>query len=122
MNEIAPVDEARIIDAMRAVLAKRFGIERSSLDLDQPIESLGLDSMAFVEYVFDLETELNIIFPDVPTHLVTLRDFVQFVCDEVTIQRQRAEPMLPGSDQARTTGMLRVGVASLANVAAPIPS
>jgi hypothetical protein len=45
--------------------------------------------MSFVEYVFDLETELNIIFPDVPTHLVTLRDFVQFVCDEVAIQRQR---------------------------------
>jgi acyl carrier protein len=89
MNETAPVDEARIIDAMREVLAKRFGIKRSSLDLDQPIESLGLDSMSFVEYVFDLETELNIIFPDVPTHLVTLRDFVQFVCDEVTIQRRR---------------------------------
>jgi acyl carrier protein len=89
MNETAPVDEARIIDAMREVLAERFGIERSSLDLDQPIESLGLDSVSFVEYVFDLETELKIIFPDVPTHLVTLRDFVQFVCDEVTIQRQR---------------------------------
>jgi len=89
MNETAPVDETRIIDAMRSVLAKHFGIERSSLDLDQPVESLGLDSMSFVEYVFDLETELNIVFPDVPTNLVTLGDFVRFVCGEVRTHQQR---------------------------------
>ncbi len=95
MNETTSVDETRVLDAMRSVLIKQFGIERSSLDLDQPIESLGLDSISFVEYVFDLETELDIVFPDVPRNLITLRDFVQFVCGEVRTQQLRDSGTVP---------------------------
>ena len=83
------IDQDRIVDTMRGVLAKRFGIVRSTLDLDEPIEILGLDSMAFIEYVFDLETALNVVLPDVPRELKTLGDFVRFVTAEV--QRQRPE-------------------------------
>ncbi len=83
MNATSPIEQDVVVDAMRRVLHKRFGIERTSIDLDQPIDSLGLDSMSFVEYVFDLETELNLVFPDIPTNLVTLGDFVRFITDQV---------------------------------------
>jgi acyl carrier protein len=63
---------------------------RSTLDLDQPIETLGLDSITFVEYVFDLETALKVVFPDVPRELKTLGDFVRFVTAEVRRQRTDA--------------------------------
>ena len=46
--------------------------------------------MAFVEYVFDLETALNVHFPDVPRELKTLGDFVRFVTAEVSRQRTEA--------------------------------
>lgn len=86
MTETDLIDQDRIVDTMRRVLEKRFGIVRASLDLDEPIETLGLDSMAFVEYVFDLEAALNVIFPDVPRELKTLGDFVQFITAEIRRQ------------------------------------
>ena len=89
MNETDLLEQGPIVETMRDVLAKKFGIVRSAFDPDEPIEVLGLDSMAFVEYVFDLETALHIVFPDVPGELKTVGDFVRFVTAEVS--RQRAE-------------------------------
>jgi acyl carrier protein len=90
MSETGLNDRGPIVEAMRDVLAKKFGIVRSTFEADEPIEALGLDSMAFVEYVFDLETALNVRFPDVPRELKTLGDFVRFVTAEVTRQRMEA--------------------------------
>jgi acyl carrier protein len=90
MSENDLIDQGPIVEAMREVLAKKFGIMRSTFDADEPIEALGLDSMAFVEYVFDLETALNVHFPDVPRELKTLGDFVRFVTAEVSRQRTEA--------------------------------
>lgn len=92
MSENDLIDQGPVVEAMRDVLAKRFGIARSAFDADEPIESLGLDSMAFVEYVFDLETALNVHFPDVPRELKTIGDFVRFVTAEVSRQRTEAGP------------------------------
>lgn len=89
MTEAASIDQDHIVATMRDVLAKQFGIVRPNLDPDESIEVLGLDSIAFVEYVFDLETALNVVFPDVPRELKTLGDFVRFVTAEV--QRQQPE-------------------------------
>ncbi len=88
MTETASIEQDHIVATMRDVLAKQFGIDRPTLDPDESIEALGLDSIAFVEYVFDLETALNVVFPDVPRELKTLGDFVRFVTSEV--QRQQA--------------------------------
>ena len=92
MSENDLIDQSSIVETMRDVLAKRFGIVRSTFDADEPIETLGLDSMAFVEYVFDLETALKVHFPDVPRELKTLGDFVRFVTAEVSRQRTEAGP------------------------------
>jgi acyl carrier protein len=92
MSENDLLDQGPVVEAMRDVLAKRFGIVRSTFDANEPIEALGLDSMAFVEYVFDLETALNVHFPDVPRELKTLGDFVRFVTAEVSRQHAEAGP------------------------------
>jgi len=88
MTETDLTDQDLVVETMRDVLAKDYGIVRS-LDLEEPIDTLGLDSVAFVEYVFDLETALNLVLPDVPRDLQTLGDVVRFVTAEV--QRQRSE-------------------------------
>jgi acyl carrier protein len=74
------------IAAMRQVLAKRFGIKNADLSEDLELSSLGLDSLAFIEYAFELEGELHIHFPDVPRDLATIGDFARFVHAEVLRQ------------------------------------
>lgn len=71
--------QEHLITLMREVLATRFGIEKASLQLDDKLDTLGLDSMGFVEYVFEIEAALNVRFPDMPREIESIRDFVEFV-------------------------------------------
>lgn len=77
---------------MRAVLAERFGILDQQLSNDQPLDSLGLDSLGFVEYVFELEAALKITLPDVPRDIGTVGALVAFIDSEVKKQRKGAIP------------------------------
>jgi len=77
---------ADTIAAMRRVLSKRFGIENPDLSEDCELSSLGLDSLAFIEYTFDLETDLLVTLPDLPRDLSTVGDFARYVHAEVLRQ------------------------------------
>jgi acyl carrier protein len=77
---------ADTIAAMRRVLSKRFGIENPDLSEDSALSTLGLDSLAFIEYAFELEGELHIHLPDIPRDLGTVGDFARFVHSEVLRQ------------------------------------
>jgi acyl carrier protein len=77
------------IDAMRRVLAKRFGIADADLSEDKALDTLGLDSLAFIEYAFEVEGELHINLPDLPRDLVTIGDLARFIHSEVV--RKSAE-------------------------------
>jgi acyl carrier protein len=84
--------KADTLAAMRRALAKRFGIENPDLSEDRELATLGLDSLAFIEYTFDLEGELHIVLPDLPRDLVTIGDFVQYVHGEVLRQAAGRDP------------------------------
>lgn len=73
------------VAAMRRVLAERFDINEP-LNFDQPLDSLGLDSLSFVEYMFEVEKELKITLPDIPRELATLGELVSFVDAELKKQ------------------------------------
>ena len=81
---------ATTIDIMREVLVDKFGIEVAMLGEDQTIESLGLDSLTFIEYIFELEKELHIVLPDPPRDLVTIGSLVRFIEGEVSRQASTA--------------------------------
>jgi acyl carrier protein len=83
---------SRVTDVMRAVLADRFGIVDQQLSSDQPLESLGLDSLGFVEYVFELEAALKITLPDVPRDIGTVGGLVAFIESEARKQAKGAIP------------------------------
>lgn len=68
---------------MREVLARRFGIEDPNLGERTELASLGLDSLAFIEYSFELEKELHVLLPDLPRDMVTIGDLARFVEGEV---------------------------------------
>jgi len=71
---------------MREVLGARFGIDTQELSLDTPLASLGLDSLGFIEYLFEIEKALNITLPDVPRELQSVGALVAFIAREA--QRQ----------------------------------
>jgi acyl carrier protein len=75
---------------MHDVLTRRFGVDRPGLDESTEIASLGLDSLTFVEYTFELENVLHILLPDIPRDLSTVGDLARFVHGEVLKQASSA--------------------------------
>ena len=73
-----------VLEVMRRVLVQRFGVDvAEDLPADRELSSLGLDSLAFVEYAFELEGELKVTFSDIPRDFSTVGDFARFVHGEV---------------------------------------
>lgn len=67
------------IEVMREALTEHFGVVQQHLEFDRPLDALGLDSLSFIEYLFDVEKALNITLPDVPSNLTTVGELVLFV-------------------------------------------
>jgi acyl carrier protein len=80
------IAESHVIETMRAVLAERFDISTQQFSHDQPLESLGLDSLGFVEYLFELESALKVTLPDVPRDIGTVGALIAFVDSEARKQ------------------------------------
>jgi len=77
------------VEAMRRVAERKYGIPAAQLAPDNELSSLGFDSLAFVEYAFELEGELGLALPDLPRDLKTVGDLARFVAAEVA---RKAEP------------------------------
>lgn len=84
-----PDAEARVTDILRTVLSERFGLAAHDLAPDRALDTLGLDSLGFVEYVFEVEKALNITLPDVPRDIATVGALVALI--EAEVRRQRAK-------------------------------
>ena len=95
------MDMVGMLETMRQALTRRFGIEGGLVTEDQPIALLGLDSLAFIEYSFELEKELGVTLPDLPRDLVTVGDLAQFVHAEV---RRQANANAANDAAARASG------------------
>ena len=75
--------EPTTLETMRRVLVEHYGIDANLVGIDQRLDSLGLDSLSFFEYIFELEKVLHILLPDLPRDLVTVGDLVRFVEGEL---------------------------------------
>ena len=58
------MDEADILNKIRASSVERFGLEPSPLAADAYLRDLGADSMHILEIMLDLETELGVSLSD----------------------------------------------------------
>lgn len=66
------------------LFAETFGIAEEKLLPDATLESLGLDSLAVIEFLFQIEDQFHIQIPDQPHPPRTLNEMVQLI-----------EPLLP---------------------------
>jgi acyl carrier protein len=48
------------LDSIRALMAREFNLDARAIQADTPLTELGVDSLAALEFVFDLEEAFNI--------------------------------------------------------------
>ncbi|BBI98576.1 hypothetical protein FGKAn22_02690 [Ferrigenium kumadai] len=60
-------------------MVKQFDLQIENLTPDATLESLGLDSLSVIEFMFNLEDELKIKLPDERVEIKTLQDVVNLV-------------------------------------------
>ena len=63
------------LSAIKELAAKQFGGDASSVDADLPVDQLGIDSLGFLEFLFELEDHFGFPIPqDAVTNVRTLRE------------------------------------------------
>ena len=80
------------LEIIQDILAAKFALDRAKLTPEAELSKLGIDSLAVLELLFDIEDRFRLkIKEDVPGSLMTLQDVVLYI-DVVLLQRQAQEP------------------------------
>jgi acyl carrier protein len=66
---------------VRDLLQERYGIDKTTIEMEADLSSLGLDSLSLIECAFDLENSLNVTLSDLPHELTTIGDLVRYVSE-----------------------------------------
>ena len=75
---------------LRAILAEQFEVAPELIDPTARMDQLGIDSLAVIEVMFQIEDEFKISMQSDPGELQTLADLVTCVDRLVDEQRARA--------------------------------
>ena len=67
---------ADLADRIKSLIAEHFGIEPDKLTPETEIASFGIDSLAMIEFMFQMEEKFNIRMADSRVPLVTVGDVV----------------------------------------------
>ena len=59
---------------LKEMIAEEFSISIDRLTPDATVESLGIDSLGLIDFMFKVEDELGVDMPDSRTPLLTLAD------------------------------------------------
>jgi acyl carrier protein len=66
--------------SIKELAAKQFGGDANDIDIDAPVVQLGIDSLGFLEFLFELEDKLGISIPqESVTNVKTLRELADVV-------------------------------------------
>lgn len=74
-------------EQIKASIAEHFGLDIASLTPDTRIDSLGIDSLAMIEFMFQMEEKFKIRMADSRAPLVTVADVVAEIERAVRDQR-----------------------------------
>ena len=68
------------LSVIRDLAAKQFGSEAETIDVDAPIDQLGIDSLGFLEFLFELEDLVGFPIPQKEVEGVkTLRELATLI-------------------------------------------
>jgi acyl carrier protein len=68
------------VERIKAMAATHFGVDPAGIDVDQPIATLGADSLGYLEFLFELEDAFSIVIDqDAAEKVPTLRALADLV-------------------------------------------
>jgi len=76
--------------SITSLISEHFGIEPNELTPGTEIASFGIDSLAMIEFMFQMEEKFNIRMADSRNPLVTVADVIAEI--ECAVREQRAVP------------------------------
>lgn len=75
--------------SIKELAAKQFGGDANAIDIDAPVDQLGIDSLGFLEFLFELEDKLGISIPqESVANVKTLRELADVVAQLATSKAQ----------------------------------
>ncbi len=73
------------------MIAEQFDLKKEALVPDATLESLGLDSLSVIEFMFNIEDEFKIKLSDIPLeNIKTLQDVINIIDKQVVEQHGKA--------------------------------
>ncbi|MDD5612380.1 MAG: phosphopantetheine-binding protein [Gallionella sp.] len=79
------------LPTIQRMMIEQFDLKLEDLTPDATLESLGLDSLSVIEFMFNLEDELKIKMSDERVEIKTLQDVVSLVDKLVAEQSSAAK-------------------------------
>jgi len=76
-------------ERLKDLLFKQYAIDGANIKMDAPIDSLGLDSLDIMDFIYAIETEFKIKIPTENLKLNSVQDLVDLV--ERTLQKQNPQ-------------------------------
>jgi acyl carrier protein len=81
------------LDIIQDILIAKFAVDRAMLTPEATLDRLGIDSLAVLELLFDIEDRFGLkIKEDTPDSLKTIQDVVLYI-DSLLAKRQTQEPL-----------------------------
>jgi acyl carrier protein len=77
--EIAPA----VVERVKALVCTRFELAPDTLALDQPLDAVGIDSLAAIELLFDLEQAFGVTLSEERSPIRTVADIARLVQQEL---------------------------------------
>ena len=74
------------LERIQDLLAQKFELKRDQLQPQSQLEGLGLDSLAIIEFMFNVEDEFKIKMPEERIEIRTVQDIVDTVDRLVSMQ------------------------------------
>jgi acyl carrier protein len=76
------------LNEIKGLAAKQFGGDPDSIDENAPVDRLGIDSLGFLEFLFELEDHFDISIPqERVAHMRTLHDLATAI-DSLLAKKQ----------------------------------
>jgi acyl carrier protein len=77
------------LSELQSLIQEKYGIDPATLDPNASIRAAGVDSLALVEFLFEVEDRLGIKLPETDPNLDTLAELAALV-DSVRAEQQQA--------------------------------
>jgi acyl carrier protein len=97
------------LERLCRILVQRYKLDPARLTADQPLDSLGIDSLGMVEILFFIEEEFGVHLPSEGVTFGTLGEAAKYIDDLIATQkpaprsgRDRTPPAQPASSDPST--------------------